>query len=312
MAKRAISSENTVTHSHTLSLQPHPLVSLVPSHSHTHTLTHTHTHTHSHCNHIHWSALYPHTHSHTLTLVATASSGQPSHSHTPFPPHTCSHPHIYSHPPTYTLLLTSSHTHIHSHSPTPTLPLTPSHFTPHSYPPTSHPPTHTLPLTPLPLTGGMVLISGTGSNCQLLNPGGDSPRCGGWGHMLGDEGSGKEISGSTMKMMYSLHVHVSPFLPSSMSPSGYWISLKAIKLVYDVEDGMISLPYDITAVKKTIYKFYNVSLCHGRRTALLFYLSPPPSPFLSFPSYPSSPPPFSSSFHPPSSLLPPLLPSPLL
>lgn len=76
--------------------------------------------------------------------------------------------------------------------------------------------------------GGMVLISGTGSNCQLLNPGGDSPRCGGWGHMLGDEGS------------------------------GYWIAHMAIKLVYDSEDGLAPAPYDITTVKTAIYEFFEL------------------------------------------------------
>ena len=40
---------------------------------------------------------------------------------------------------------------------------------------------------------GVVLVSGTGSVCLGKNSRGESARCGGWGHIFGDEGSGYAI-----------------------------------------------------------------------------------------------------------------------
>jgi len=77
--------------------------------------------------------------------------------------------------------------------------------------------------------GGMALIAGTGSNCQLVNPSGEHFRCGGWGHMMGDEGG------------------------------AYWISHFCIKKLFDAMDNLIPTTLDTKHVHRIICNYFNVT-----------------------------------------------------
>ena len=72
-------------------------------------------------------------------------------------------------------------------------------------------------------------FSGTGSNSLLVNPDRSEARCGGWGHVLGDEGS------------------------------AWWIAQKAMKFWFDDEDNLIKPPFPSDKIANAIKKYFGIN-----------------------------------------------------
>ncbi|EFN82728.1 N-acetyl-D-glucosamine kinase [Harpegnathos saltator] len=87
-------------------------------------------------------------------------------------------------------------------------------------------------------SGGIVLIAGTGSNALLINPDKKTYGCGGWGHMMGDEGG------------------------------AYWIAHRTCKYVFDDIDDFIKAPKPISYVWPAMRNYFEVT----DRNGILAYL----------------------------------------
>lgn len=74
------------------------------------------------------------------------------------------------------------------------------------------------------ILGGLVLIAGTGSSCRMLSENGEQHGVGGWGHMIGDGGSGYWIANrytyEFVENVYSRSIGV--FACYLMSMMGWW------------------------------------------------------------------------------------------
>lgn len=78
-------------------------------------------------------------------------------------------------------------------------------------------------------TGGIVLVAGTGSSCKLVNPDLSVFGCGGWGHLLGDEGS------------------------------AYWIALTGIKMIINALDNLHKPKHNFRNLERKMHQYFQTT-----------------------------------------------------
>lgn len=71
--------------------------------------------------------------------------------------------------------------------------------------------------------GGVTCIAGTGSNTVLLKTDGVKVQCGGWGYLIGDEGSAWYIAHKAIKICID---HLDTFAPSPEPPEAVWKAIQ--------------------------------------------------------------------------------------
>ncbi|PAV59406.1 hypothetical protein WR25_03529 isoform C [Diploscapter pachys] len=85
---------------------------------------------------------------------------------------------------------------------------------------------------------GVVIIAGTGSSCRMLLNDGSVHGVGGWGHAIGDQGS------------------------------AFWITNRAMRMLFDDDDGLESAPGSTDLLRELLLKHFNVT----NKTGLLDFL----------------------------------------
>lgn len=96
--------------------------------------------------------------------------------------------------------------------------------------------------------GGMVIISGTGSIAQFIAADGTAWRTGGWGHMIGDEGSAYDIASTAISRIFhcldGFSLEASGELPDASQ------AVQAMKAYFAIEEPSQLLEHFYTSFQK--------------------------------------------------------------
>jgi len=105
--------------------------------------------------------------------------------------------------------------------------------------------------------GGIVLISGTGSNCLLINPDKSEARCGGWSYLIGDEGSAWWIAHKAV--LYCIKERDN-YKKAPFSIDYVW---ESVKEHFGIDDNAGMLPHCYQSFDKPFYAKLTLKLAEG-------------------------------------------------